>query len=68
MRGSAPNGFVGDPAPDIAVPPFVLMLGPWPQRAIILVVLAVLGFVVVLLPWHIFAGRSAAEPMAVDGE
>ena len=46
-------GFIGNPPPDIAVPPFVLMLGPWPQRAIILVVLAALGFVVVLLPWRL---------------
>jgi len=53
-------GFVGDPAPDIEVPPFVLMLGPWPQRAIILVALAVLGFAVVLLPWRIFARRVSA--------
>jgi hypothetical protein len=44
-------GFIGNPAPDIAVPPFVLMLGPWPQRAIILLALAAIGFVVVLLPW-----------------
>ena len=44
-------GFIGNPAPDIAVPPFVLMLGPWPQRAIILLALGAIGFVVVLLPW-----------------
>jgi hypothetical integral membrane protein (TIGR02206 family) len=59
-------GFVGNPAPDIQVPPFVLMLGPWPQRAIILVALAVLGFVVVLLPWRIFAVRSAAPRVTTD--
>ncbi len=58
-------GFVGNPASDIQVPLFVLMLGPWPQRAIILIVLAALGFVVVLLPWRIFAARSAdARPTA----
>lgn len=48
-------GFIGNPAPDITVPPFVLMLGPWPQRAIVLVLLAALGFAVVLLPWRIAA-------------
>jgi hypothetical integral membrane protein (TIGR02206 family) len=47
----ADYGFIGNPAPDIAVPPFVLMLGPWPLRAIILVALVPLGFVLVLLPW-----------------
>ncbi len=52
-------GFIGNPAPDIAVPPFVLMLGPWPQRAIILVALAPLGFLVVLLPWRLVAARRA---------
>ena len=54
-------GFIGNPAPDISVPPFVLMLGPWPQRAIILVVLAALGFAVVLLPWRLIAPRRAAS-------
>jgi hypothetical integral membrane protein (TIGR02206 family) len=50
-------GFIGNPAPDIAVPPFVLMLGPWPQRAIATVALAICGFVVVLLPWLFAAKR-----------
>lgn len=48
-------GFIGNPAPDIAVPPFVMMLGPWPQRAAVLVLLAAAGFAVVLLPWRIAA-------------
>ncbi|MGA8614982.1 MAG: TIGR02206 family membrane protein [Xanthobacteraceae bacterium] len=51
-------GFIGNPAPDLQIPPFVEMLGPWPQRAIIVVVLAALGFVVVLLPWLIAARRA----------
>jgi len=54
-------GFIGNPAPDIAVPPFVLMLGPWPQRAIILLVLAALGFVVVLLPWRVAARHTTFD-------
>jgi hypothetical integral membrane protein (TIGR02206 family) len=45
--------YVGNPPPDIAIPPFVAALGPWPQRAIILAALVPLGFVVVLLPWRI---------------
>ena len=35
------------------------MLGPWPQRAINLVALAPLGFLVVLLPWRIPSVRAA---------
>jgi hypothetical integral membrane protein (TIGR02206 family) len=50
-------GFIGNPAPDISVPPFVLMLGPWPQRAIILLALGALGFAIVLLPW-VFSRRN----------
>jgi len=48
-------GYIGNPPPDIAVPPFVLALGPWPLRAIAVVALAIVGFVVVLLPWRIAA-------------
>jgi hypothetical integral membrane protein (TIGR02206 family) len=44
-------GFIGNPPADIKIPPFVDALGPWPQRAIIIVALAPLGFIVVLLPW-----------------
>ncbi len=51
-------GFIGNPAPDISVPPFVMMLGPWPQRAIALVLLAALGFAIVLLPWRIAARQA----------
>ena len=60
-------GFVGDPAPDIQDPPFVLMLGPWPQRAIVLVVLAMLGFAAVLLPWRFFAARATTEKPVAGG-
>jgi hypothetical integral membrane protein (TIGR02206 family) len=51
-------GYLGNPAAENEIPPFVRALGPWPQRAIILVVLAAFGFVVVLLPWRIAARRS----------
>ena len=46
-------GFIGNPPTDISIPPFVDALGPWPRRAIILVALAMFGFVVVLLPWRL---------------
>lgn len=55
-------GFIGNPAPDIKVPPFVLMLGPWPQRAVALVLLAASGFAVVLLPWRIAAWQPVFCP------
>lgn len=44
-------GFVGNPPDDRPIPPFVAMLGPWPGRAVILVGLAGLAFLLVLLPW-----------------
>jgi len=54
----ADYGYLGNPAVESEIQPFVRALGPWPQRAIILVMLAALGFVVVLLPWRITAWRS----------
>jgi hypothetical integral membrane protein (TIGR02206 family) len=60
LQLGADYGFVGNPAPDIAVPPFVLMLGPWPQRAVVLVLLSIAGFAVVLLPWRFAKPRLAA--------
>ncbi len=51
-------GFVGNPADANEVPPFINALGPWPQRAIILVALVPLGFVVVLLPWLVVVPSS----------
>jgi hypothetical integral membrane protein (TIGR02206 family) len=49
-------GFVGNPPAGVSIPPFIDALGPWPLRAVILVALAPLGFVIVLLPWRV-AGR-----------
>jgi hypothetical integral membrane protein (TIGR02206 family) len=54
-------GYLGNPAAENEIPPFVRALGPWPQRAIILVMLAALGFVVVLLPWRIAARWAAVR-------
>ena len=61
----ADYGFVGNPAPDLKIPPFVEALGPWPLRAGFLVVLAILGFVVVLLPWRAARPRDAGAGPAV---
>jgi len=56
-------GFVGNPADINEVPPFINALGPWPQRAIILVALVPLGFLIVLAPWLI-AYRLSPLPAA----
>ena len=56
----ADYGYVGNPAEDVVVPPFVLMLGPWPQRAIILSALSAIGFVLVLLPWRLAREKKGA--------
>ena len=55
-------GYLGNPADMREIPPFVHALGPWPQRAIILVALVPLGFVAVMLPWLLFASRRRLEP------
>ncbi len=61
LRLGADYGYVGNPAADLAVPPFVVMLGSWPQRAIILIALAALGFAAVLLPWQLAAREIKAS-------
>jgi hypothetical integral membrane protein (TIGR02206 family) len=62
-------GFLGDPASVTDVPPFIDALGPWPQRAIILIVLVPLGFVIVLLPWLIFSPRrERRQPVTSNTE
>jgi len=44
-------GFVGNPAPGRRIPPLVQAFGAWPGRALIVVGLAALAFVLVLVPW-----------------
>ncbi len=44
-------GFVGNPAPGSRIPPLVEAFGAWPRRALIVVGLAALAFVLVLVPW-----------------
>ena len=60
----ADYGYLGNPAAANEVPPFVRALGPWPRRAVILVMLTVAGFVVVLLPWRIAARLVAGRRRA----
>lgn len=57
-------GFIGNPATDIKIPPFVTALGPWPLRAVVLAALVLLGFVVVLLPWRVAKKRSIRRSTA----
>jgi hypothetical integral membrane protein (TIGR02206 family) len=48
----ADYGYLGN-LPAEAIPPFVAALGPWPARAVILVMLCVLACALVQLPWQI---------------
>jgi hypothetical integral membrane protein (TIGR02206 family) len=57
-------GYVGNPPPPRPIPPFVDLLGLWPQRAVVLVVMAVLGFAVVLLPWAVARSSRRRSAMA----
>ncbi len=50
--------YIGDPAPPLKIPPFIDALGPWPQRAIIVLGLAALSFPLLVLPWRIAARRA----------
>jgi hypothetical integral membrane protein (TIGR02206 family) len=59
-------GFISNPPPGKPLPPFVDALGPWPQRALIIMGLAALGFVLALLPWRIFGRRSRLTALDLD--
>jgi hypothetical integral membrane protein (TIGR02206 family) len=57
-------GYLGNLPPDV-IPPFVAALGPWPARAVILVVLCVIACAIVQLPWQLvrqITGRRASRP------
>ncbi|HLH95411.1 MAG TPA: TIGR02206 family membrane protein [Xanthobacteraceae bacterium] len=56
-------GFIGNPPPGTIIPPFIDAMGAWPQRALIVMGLAVIGFVVALLPW-----RLVDEAMPIEKE
>jgi hypothetical integral membrane protein (TIGR02206 family) len=57
-------GFIGNPPPPARVPPFVEALGPWPQRALIIVMLAAAGFALLALPWQRWKQRSKQHTSA----
>lgn len=44
-------GYIGNPPPGRLIPPFVALLGPWPQRAFVVVALAAMAFLLALAPW-----------------
>lgn len=51
--------YIGNPPPPAAIPPFIIALGPWPGRIIIVMLLVALAFAIVLLPWRIGARMTA---------
>jgi hypothetical integral membrane protein (TIGR02206 family) len=59
-------GFIGNPPPDKAIPPFINAMGPWPRRAVIVMGLAALGFVLTLLPWRLTGQRDELEADELD--
>jgi hypothetical integral membrane protein (TIGR02206 family) len=61
-------GFVGNPPSGNSIPPFVAALGPWPQRAIVLICLVPLGFVIVLAPWLVARALAARPAVARSGD
>jgi hypothetical integral membrane protein (TIGR02206 family) len=55
--------YIGNPASEKSIPPFVAALGPWPQRVVAVAGLVGLAFVLALLPWRLRArvlARSGA--------
>ncbi len=56
-------GFIGNPPPGKPIPPFIDAMGPWPGRALIVMALATIGFILALLPWR-FAGQCV--PLEAD--
>jgi hypothetical integral membrane protein (TIGR02206 family) len=66
---NADYGYLGA-LPAAQIPPFVAALGPWPGRAVIVVVLAGMAFALVELPWQMArqaARRRAAVASAFPG-
>jgi uncharacterized membrane protein YwaF len=58
-------GSIGNPPPGMEIPPFVDALGPWPLRAVIVVVLGAVAFALLVLPWHWPAGETRARGAAL---
>ena len=59
-------GFIGNPPPGKPIPPFIDAMGPWPRRAVIVIGLAMLGFVVALLPWRVISRRVELEAETIE--
>jgi len=59
---SSNYGYIGNPPPGRAIPPFVALLGPWPQRAFVVVALAVLAFLLALAPWVVRLRAPSVTP------
>jgi hypothetical integral membrane protein (TIGR02206 family) len=55
----ADYGYLGNLPPQ-DIPPFVAALGPWPARAVILVLLCIIACAIVQLPWQIMGRRKPA--------
>jgi uncharacterized membrane protein YwaF len=64
----ADYGFVGNPPSSTIIPPFVMALGPWPQRALVLIALVPIGFVIVLVPWLVARAISARPTPVIASE
>jgi hypothetical integral membrane protein (TIGR02206 family) len=60
----ADYGFIGNPPPDLAVPPAIAAFGPWPQRLIPVFALAAAGFALLLAPWRLARRHGASEKEA----
>jgi hypothetical integral membrane protein (TIGR02206 family) len=59
-------GFIGNPPPGKSIPPFIDAMGPWPRRAVIVMGLATLGFVLTLLPWRTASLRVELEAQSLE--
>jgi hypothetical integral membrane protein (TIGR02206 family) len=59
----ADYGFIGNPPADLPVPPAVAALGPWPQRLVVIFILAAIGFALLLAPWLVVRRRGGRKPV-----
>jgi hypothetical integral membrane protein (TIGR02206 family) len=59
-------GFIGNPPPDKPLPPFIEAMGPWPGRAVVVMGMAVVGFLLALAPWRIFARQVPPATLDLD--
>jgi hypothetical integral membrane protein (TIGR02206 family) len=50
-------GFVGNPPPEVPLPPMIEYLGPWPGRVFIVLALVMIGYLIALAPWLVYGAR-----------